>query len=288
MNGARIAIVLALAAGGRAAAPRAFLCADYGRGRVVEVSADGTVAWEHPAPGVLDVWRRPGGNVLFNTRGGAKEVTREKKVVWEYAAAPPNEVVSCQPLPDGRVLLGECGSCRLLEVDRDGKIAREIRLSTTEKKAHYQFRICRKSPAGTYWVAFYGESVVREVDAGGRVLRQLPATNPFCAIPLPDGNVLIGSGQGHRLFEVDREGKVAWQVGENDLPGNPLRFVAGVQRLPDGNTVVCNWGGFGHEGKQPQIFEVTRDRKVVWEVFEKEKLGTVAAVHCFEAEDCLR
>lgn len=284
----RLAIVLGLAASGEVPAPRAFLCADYGRGRVVEVAADGTVAWEHPAPGVLDVWRLPNGNVLFSHRNGAKEVTREKKVAWEYAAPAGSEVVSCQPFPGGAVLLGECGPCRLLEVDRAGKVAREIRLSTTEKKAHYQFRQCRRSAAGTIWVAFYGESVVREVDADGKTLRQIPAVNPFCAIPLPDGNVLVGSGAGRRLFEVDREGKVVWQVEENDLPGNPLRFVAGVQRLPNGNTVFCNWGGFGHEGKQPQILEVTREKKVVWEVFEKEKLGTVAAVHCFGEEGGLR
>jgi outer membrane protein assembly factor BamB len=284
----RMAIVLALAVAGQAPAPRAFLCADYGRGKVVEVSAGGMIVWEHPAPGVLDVWRRPGGNVLFNHRHGAKEVTREKKVVWEYAAAAPGEIVSCQPLPGGKVLLGECGPCRLLEVDGDGKISKEIKLSTSEKKAHYQFRLCRKSAAGTYWVAFYGESVVREIDADGNIIRQVPATNPFCAIPLPDGNVLVGSGQGHRLFEVDKDGKTVWQVEENDLPGHPLRFVAGVQRLPNGNTVVCNWGGFGYEGMQPQIFEVTRDKKVVWEVFEKEKLGTIAAVHCFDGEECPR
>ena len=76
----------------------------------------------------------------------------------------------------------------------------------------------------------------------------------------------------------DAQGKTVWEVGENDLPGNPLRFVAGMQRLPNGNTVVCNWGGHGHVGQQPQIFEVTRDKKVVGEVFDFKQFGTLSGV----------
>ena len=41
--------------------------------------------------------------------------------------------------------------------------------------------------------------------------------------------------------------------------------MAGCQRLPNGNTVLCNYLGHGHLGEQPHVFEITRDKKIVWE-----------------------
>ncbi len=73
-------------------------------------------------------------------------------------------------------------------------------------------------------------------------------------------------------------GKVVWEVNENDLPGNPLRFVAGLERLPNGNTLICNWGGHGHVGEQPQIVEITRDRKVVGEFYDFDQFSTISGV----------
>jgi len=52
------------------------------------------------------------------------EKTRDGRTIWEYTAGPDTEVHSCQPLPDGNVLIVENGPCRLIEVDRMGNIAR--------------------------------------------------------------------------------------------------------------------------------------------------------------------
>jgi hypothetical protein len=49
--------------------------------------------------------------------------------MWEYKADKNSEVHSCQPLSNGHVLILECGSSRLMEVDRDVKIAKEIKLT---------------------------------------------------------------------------------------------------------------------------------------------------------------
>jgi hypothetical protein len=59
----------------------------------------------------------PGGNILFAYRNGVKEVTPGKEVVWEYSAPASAEVHSAQPLPDGKVLVVECGTKRIVEVD---------------------------------------------------------------------------------------------------------------------------------------------------------------------------
>ena len=270
----------------KAAVSHPFVCSDLAKGKVFLVSKEGKIEWECPAAGSTDVWRLANGNILSTCAHGVKEIAPDKKTAWEYKTAPQNEIFSCQPLENGNVLIGEAGSCRLIEVDRQGRITKEIPLTAAAQRAHGQFRICRRTPGGTYLVAHMGERVVREYDAKGAVLRTIKAPgNVFSAVRLPDGNTLIACGDGHKLIEVDPKDNVVWQVGENDLPGNPLRFVAGVQRLPNGNTVVCNWGGHGgHVGQQPQIFEVTRDKKVVWQVFDNEQFGTICNVQVLDVE----
>lgn len=262
-----------------------FICADYGNGKVRVVSAEGKVAWEYPAPGCQDVWLLPGGNYFFSHAHGAIEVTPDKKVVWEYKAPAGAEVHTCQPLPGGSVFICECGTSRLIEVGRDGTITKEIKIETATRGAHGQYRVARKLLNGNYLVAFTGERLVREFDGQGKTLRTIKVPgNPYGALRLPGGNTLIACGDGHKLIEVDPQDKVVWQVEENELPGHPLRFVAGLQRLPNGNTVVCNWGGHGHVGGQPQVFEVTPEKKVVWQVSDWTTLKTISGIQLLDVK----
>jgi hypothetical protein len=60
---------------------------------------------------------------------------------------------------------------------------------------------------------------------------------------------------------VSSKGETVWSIEHNELPGIPLFWVTSLQQLPNGNLVVGNT----HAGpNNPQIFEVTRDKKVVW------------------------
>ena len=256
---------------------RPMLVADYGGNKVAMVDAAGKIIWQHAAVNAQDVWRLPNGNILFSHLHGAMEVTADdkKQVVWEYRTEAPNEVHNCQPLPNGHVLIGECGSCRLIEVDRQGHIAKEIKFQTATTRVHLQIRLARKTPAGTYLVGFYHEGVAREFDSEGNIIRTFKGVrNVWGAIRLPNGNTLLSCGDGHTLIEIDPDDKVVWQLNENDLPDNPLRFVAGVQRLPNGNTIVCNWLGHGFTGKQPQILEVTPDKHVIRRMFDNTQFKT--------------
>ena len=73
-------------------------------------------------------------------------------------------------------------------------------------------------------------------------------------------------GDAHKVQELDSTGKIVWELNETDLPGITLRLMAGCHRLPNGNTIFCVYLGHGHIGEQAQFLEVTRDKKVVWEV----------------------
>jgi len=257
---------------------KAFACADYGGDKIYLVDKAGKITWQYPAARPQDVWVLLNGNILFSHLKGAKEVTHQKEVVWEYKTAEKNEVHACQPLPDGLVMIAESGPMRIIEVDREGRIVKKVELTTECKHTHRQMRCARKTADGNYLVGQYADGVVREYGPTGDIVRDIPQKMAFGGIRLPNGNTLIATGDAHRIVEVDSEGNIVWEVKENDLPGNPLRFVAGMQRLPNGNTLVCNWGGHGHVGQQPQIFEVTRDKKVVGEVFDSTQFKTISGV----------
>lgn len=263
-----------------------FLCCDYNGDQICLVSATGEIEWRAEAKHPQDCWLLPNGNILYAHVSGAREVTMKNEVVWEYANPTPGvECQAAQPLPDGNVLVVECGTSRLVEVDRDGKVAKEIPLVTLpEIKVHNQYRGARKLANGHYLVVFKGEGKIVEMDGDGKILREekVPG-DPHEAIALKNGNWLVTCGDAHQVVEIDPSGKVVWSVGENELPGeNPLRLMAGAQRLPNGNTLLCNYLGHGHIGENPMVYEVTPDKKVVWTFADHARFKTVNQIQILD------
>lgn len=283
-------MMLMLAAGAAAAATMTgkghpFACTDYTGGKVLLVSAEGKAEWEFPAANCNDLWVLPSGNLLFNTGHGVREVTRDKQVVFDYQSK--SEIYACQRLASGNTFIGECNAGRLLEVDPQGKIVKEIRLLPEGKDGgHLYMRNARRLADGHYLVAHYGEQVVREYDAQGKALREIAAPGgPHSVARLKNGNTLIATGdmgKQQRVMEVDPAGKTVWEVKDGDLPGVALKFMAGVQRLPNGNTVMCNWLGHKQFGAGPQLIEVTPEKKVVWTFADEPTMRTISNVQLLD------
>jgi hypothetical protein len=59
--------------------------------------------------------------------------------------------------------------------------------------------------------------------------------------------------------------------------------MAGLQRLPNGNTVMANWLGHNQFGKAPHLIEVTPDKRVVWTFADHEAMKTVSSVQVLDA-----
>lgn len=284
-----LALALTLATLARAAdapAGHEFACADYSAGKVFLVAADGKVKWEHPAKNCNDLWVLPNGNLLFSTGRGVLEVTRDKQVVFKYETK--SEVFACQRLANGNTFVGECNTGRLLELDPAGKLVKELRLLPEGKDGGHSFmRNARVLPNGNYLVTHYGAGAVKEYDPQGKVVMNIPAPGgPHSAIRLPNGNTLISVGDriktDSKVFEVDKDGKLVWEITNNDLPGQPLKFMAGLHRLPNGNTVMCNWLGHGNLGKAPHLFEVTPDKKVVWTYANHADMKTISTIQVLD------
>ena len=253
------------------------------------IGEDGEIVWEVPRKS-RDGFVLPGGNVLISHSDGNEvcEYTREGEVVFRYKLSAENkEIGSASRLPDGLTLIVERGpKPRLVEVDQSGAVRAEIPLQPDTDNAHMQTRMARKLPGGTYLVPHLLGFAVKEYDSGGDVVATIktdldelggrPAENwPFTAIRLEGGNTLVALTHGNKIVEFDKEGRVAWRA-DNESCGGRFADPCGAQRLPNGNTVICSYGQ--RDGAKPKVFEITPDKKVVWE-YVNPKLGGVHEIH---------
>jgi hypothetical protein len=267
---------------------------------VAIVGKDGKVEWEVECKhNSHDIALLDNGNLLLHTgHTTIVEMTPEKKIVWKYEAKPKDgyegriEIHAFQRLADGLTMVAESGNRRIVEVDRDGQIVKEIPLTVDHPDPHRDTRMVRKLASGNYLACHEADGVVREYDAGGKVvwsytldLAGRPAapghgpeghgTAVFGALRLKNGNTLIACGNGNRVIEVTPAGKTVWSLDQKDLPGITLAWVTTLQVLPSGNIVVGNC----HAGEaNPQLIEVTRDKKVVWTFKDFKNFGNNLAV----------
>jgi outer membrane protein assembly factor BamB len=214
--------------------------ASYGKNILAITDAKGDVLWSHKTAGPQrghtghhDVHLLPNGNILFHDSWTTlKEITLDKKVVWEYDCAKSNgnqgkrvDVHAFARLPNGNTRIVESSVGRVIEVDKEGKV----------------------------------------------VWDYLIKTRVYGAMRLKNGNTLIASGSGNSVVEVSPEKKVVWEI-KGKVPGTEvnLKWMTCLQERENGNFIVGNC----HAGPDnPQIFEITREKKIVWEFNEYELVG---------------
>lgn len=262
-------------------------CGDYSGKKIFLVGPDGKVVWEYAGGTCNELWVLPNGNFLVNTGFGVKEITRDKKIGFEYSSK--SEIYACQRLTGGNTFIGECNSGRLLELTAEGRVVKEIRLLPEGTDGgHLYMRNSRQLANGNYLVTHYGQEQVCEYDPQGKCVWQASAPGgPHTAVRLPGGHTLIGTGdlrKDPRLIEVDADAKVVWQLSNQDLPDAPLKFLTGFHRLPNGNTLISNWLGHGNFGKAPHLLEITPDKRVVWSYANHTDMRTISTVQVLDAE----
>jgi len=270
----------------------------HGKKGLVKVEANGEISWQMDWGGIHDLHVLEGGNILTREgRTGVVEIDPEtKEVVWRYDSSKQNgnegkaiEVHAFERLADGATMIAESGVARIIEVDREGNLKRQIPLVVDHPSTHSDTRLVRSTDQGTYLVAHEADGKVREYDrSSGKVVWEytvpLFGREPkgghgpeaygnrlFAAIRLGNGNTLIATGNGHGVIEVTPEKKVVWQIQQNDLPGIRLAWVTTLEVLPSGNLVLGNC----HAGPgQPILVELERDsKKVVWTLDRHESFG---------------
>ncbi|HZU06457.1 MAG TPA: aryl-sulfate sulfotransferase [Chloroflexota bacterium] len=237
-------------------------------GAVVELDWDGQLVWRYDDPTLHhDHCRLRNGNTLLlyweplpaavrlRVQGGQpgtelagegmlgdalREVTPDGRTVWEwhaYEALDPAVDVLCPLHPRH-----EWAHCNAVEELPDGNLVLSFRLLDT-------VAILDKRRGQFVWK--WGR---------GTVAHQHDPT------PLPNGNLLLFDNGMHRVglprsrvVEVDpRTNAIVWQYVGTPQASFFSGNISGAQRLPNGNTLIC-------EGACGRLFEVTPDRAIVWE-----------------------
>jgi hypothetical protein len=277
--------LVALGFCGQAHAERlALASASYGKNVVAICDAEGKVLWSHRTAGPRtghaghhDIQLLDNGNILFHESWTTVvEMTLGKKVARTYDSSRRNgnqgksvEVHAFRRLPSGLTMISESGVGRIIEVDRDGAIRAEVKLGAGGRR---NTRMARKLASGNYLVCAENPGVVSEYNGRGVVVWEHPIrTRVYGAIRLKSGNTLIASGGGASVVEVSRDGKVVWEI-KDAIPDAKIKlaWTTFLTELDNGNIVVGNC----HAGeKSPHIFEITRDKKVVWQFNRYDTFG---------------
>jgi len=278
---------------------------------VALVGKDGKIEWEVECKyNSHDIQLLANGNFLLHTGPATvTEMTPKKEVVWKYEAKPKEgykgrvEVHAFQRLEDGNTMVAESGNRRIVEVSPEGKIVKEIALTVKNPDPHRDTRMVRKLANGNYLVCHEGDGCVREYDPTGKVVWEYKldlggrprspghgpeghGTEVYGALRLPNGHTVVAGGNNNRVLEVDKDGKIVWSIDQKELPGITLAWVTTLHALPNGNLIVGNC----HAGPDnPQLFEVTRDKKVMWTFKDHKTFGnSLAAAQVLDIKDAIR
>lgn len=237
------------------------------------IGEDGKEVWNAGKPGARDGFVLPNGHILICWADEVLEFDQNKKVIFTFKRdSEEKELGTAVRLKNGNTLITESGKnpC-LLEVDGSGKIIKKIPLLPETDNVHMQTRMARKLENGHYLVPHLLAFAVKEYDSEGAVVKTfktdteelggIKAENwPFTAIVLSNGNTLVSLTHGNKVVEFDPKGNVVWKISNDDFAEKPFQDPCGIQRLPNGNTVIASYGA----QKGIKIFEVTRDKKIVW------------------------
>ncbi len=262
------------------------------------VDADGRKLWTYPHS-TRDGYVLPSGNVVLTLSksnkyaGGAViEVSHdgEETLVWK---GTQSEVNSAHPTQAGTYVITEAGPRpRLIEIDRVGKVLVEFPLKCQKENHHVQTRMARKLTDGSYLVPHLLDFAVLNYDSEGNVLSSLDTTVPgdpehkihswpFTAIRHGNGRTLVCCTNANRVVEFDAQGKIGWQLTNDDLPGPWLQDPCGAQILPSGNIVITSYAAGRVDPAAPKLIEVTEDKEVVWTYSD----GKRAGIHHFQILD---
>jgi hypothetical protein len=253
--------------------------------RIMILSSTGEVLWEYPTKLTHDAWMLPGGNVLFADGESVTEVSRDRHVVFQYRPAEQKGggAYTCQRLGDGRTLVGENSTGRILELDAAGKIVFALPTTPFQPGQHQNMRLARKLANGHYLVCHSGARQVKEYDGNGVVVWEIivPGSLAFAAIRTATNTTLVSCLD--RVLEFDAAGRTVWECRADELPVPGVRNLTGICRLTNGHLVAGCYQAYA-DGQGCGLLEISRDKQVAWRYVNPKGDRTMMAVELLSPE----
>lgn len=250
---------------------------------------DGKIDWTFNLVGngqeLDDAWLLSNGTIVYSRKLGASGMTMaDQKQNWSFANGSV-DVHTCQPLDLDRVLVMANGNPAqaIIYNTKTKAIERTFAIPTATTSSHAQVRLIRMTKNGTLLVPHMDQGKVVEYDTATMKPIWTYATggSVWGAVRLKNGNTLVTGNSGGWVREVNRAGKVVWEIGKNDLAGITLQSVQQANRLENGNTVICSWNGGALGTDEIAVVEVTPDKKVVWQ-FPVSWLGPATSIQLLD------
>jgi hypothetical protein len=260
---------------GNGLAQHDFFYAGEARTRDMYIVRGGKITWSYNESTnrgeISDATLLSNGNVLFAHQFGVTLINSGKKILWNYDAPPKCEIHTAQMIGTNHVIFIQNGPEPKLFVASitGGKMEKEFPLAAGNTNVtHPQFRHARLTGAGTYLVAHMDLGKVVEYDENGKAVWSADAPRPWSAVRLKNGNTLVSCGSAGVVREINPKGETVWEFTAADAPDYKFGSMQIATRLPDGNTLINNWGNTGGkispDAALVQALEITPGKKIVW------------------------
>jgi len=244
-------------------------------GKLLEFNWDGKLVWEYEDRYMHhDFHRLPNGNTM----------------VLRFVKTPSDIAAKVKGGVPGTELEGEIWADSFREITPDGKVVWEwLGYEHLDPETDAICPLCRRDewthvntcfvlPDGDVLTSFLKLNTIAIIDkaTGNFKWRWGPGELAHQHDPnmLDNGNILVFDNGPHRssspntsygmigfsrVVEVNpKTDEIVWEYRDESLLQFNACFISGAQRLPNGNTLIC-------EGPMGRFFEVTPDKELVWE-----------------------
>lgn len=264
------------------------LLAGSGWNKIVIIDKESkAIEWEYPLERGWEcnsVAATKSGDILLSYRRGARLIDQEKNTIWDWKAEEGCEIQTAKVLPDGKIMLGQCGvPATVFILNADGTLYNKTSVDIPLERPHSQFRQINRNKEGNYMIPVMGLRAVWEVSPEGKMLKSVEVPgNPFAVAQLPNKNWMVACGDASRYVELDfASGEIVRQVEKNSLEDITLFFVAEILPTRQGGMYICNWQGHDRtavDSHSPQVFELDSSGKMVWSLNDNESFGMISAI----------
>jgi hypothetical protein len=249
--------------------------------------ASGRIEWRHPLgeeEECNDIEVTPEGHVLYAYSNGARLITREHDVVWDYKANENEEIHTATCLKEGGFMIAVCGEpARIVEMDKEGKVFNEIFFRTVIFDTHNQFRQVAKTDEGVFLVPLIEKRKILQLSPEGRSRGSVfVGYDVFSVKPLRNKNMLVSCGKAGRFMEINPEAQQADStIITHSIKGASLLYVGEIRLYENGNKLIANSNMFSDDKSQPLLLEINPDNEVVWSLPFNREIKNITAVYSF-------